>query len=126
MGTKKERSMYFTRTETECKCGCGLDNWKPELMKRLHNARVHYGKPMIVTSMCRCTTHNMKVGGSPTSSHLYGWAVDIKVPSDAGEYLTLLAALIGAGFKRIVISNRRLHVDVDPTKPEGVFFYAKE
>lgn len=136
------RPSYFQENETACRCGCGLDNWNPNLMEKLLRTRVHYMKPIVVTSLCRCTAHNAKVGGSPTSTHLPKLrhvelkgvktslllcsAVDIQVPRDPNNYLMLLGALVRAGFPRLVISNRRIHADVDIEKPRGVFFYVKE
>lgn len=47
----------------------------------LQPIRDAYGKPIKVTSGFRCYKLNRAVGGSPTSVHTRGWAVDIKPAS---------------------------------------------
>lgn len=68
---------YFKKEEFNCKCGCGLNNVDIKLVKILDEIRGHFGKPMIVTSGCRCKSHNKKVGGVTSSKHLTGKASDI-------------------------------------------------
>lgn len=48
-----------------------------ELCKRVNELRQHYDAPMIATSGYRGPEHNREIGGSPTSRHLKGVAVDI-------------------------------------------------
>ena len=126
MATKKDRSTYFPANETACKCGCGLDNWSQQTMDMLHTARVIYNGPIVVTSWCRCESHNAKVGGSLTSSHPKGVAVDIKVSHlSTKKENALVQALYSAGFRRLGLpsSASKLHVDTDSTKPEAIWFY---
>ena len=47
----------------------------------LQPIRDAWGKPIKVTSGYRCYKLNRAVGGSPTSVHTRGWAVDIKPAS---------------------------------------------
>ena len=47
--------------------------------------REAYGKPIIVTSGFRCEELNRLVGGSKTSQHRTGQAVDIRTISDTPE-----------------------------------------
>ena len=54
---------------------------EPVVVQALDIARDIYGFPMKVTSGFRSVQHNKTVGGSPKSSHLLGWAVDIAVPN---------------------------------------------
>lgn len=58
----------------------------------LQPIRDAWGKPIKVTSGYRCYRLNRLVGGSPTSAHPLGWAVDIKPTS--GSY---------ADFERFVV-----------------------
>ncbi len=51
----------------------------------LEPLRVHYGRPIIITSGYRCTKLNTAVGGSSTSQHQTGEAVDIRSVSDKRE-----------------------------------------
>ena len=54
-----------------CPC-CGKGTLAIATFIILEVVRVHFGQPVTVTSACRCTIHNHKVGGTPyTSRHLY-------------------------------------------------------
>lgn len=68
---------YFKKDEFICKCGCGLNNIDLKLVKILDEIREYFGKPCIITSGCRCTTYNKKVGGIANSKHVQGKACDI-------------------------------------------------
>ena len=52
-----------------------------ELCRRVNELRQSYGRPMIASSGYRDPAHNRKIGGSPTSRHLRGTAVDILDPN---------------------------------------------
>jgi len=103
-----------------CRCGCGLgmERMDPALMESLYRLRDQVG-PIRITSAVRCPAHNAAVGGSPTSSHLAGHALDIAVVSVSERYL-LLRALLAQGWERIGIGRDFLHVDNHPAKPSGV------
>lgn len=69
----------------------GIDNTPNEITKSrlkklcekiLQPIREKYGKPIIVSSGYRCAKLNSAVGGSKTSDHMYGCAVDIHTISD--------------------------------------------
>lgn len=47
-----------------------------ELIAFLNPLRDAWGSPIIITSGYRCVELNKKIGGSVTSAHLLGWAVD--------------------------------------------------
>lgn len=51
----------------------------------LEPLRVHFGRPIIITSGYRCQKLNKAVGGSSTSQHAIGQAVDIRSVSDSRE-----------------------------------------
>ena len=75
---------YFKSNEFKCKC-CGVNATSKELVKMLDMAREIANTPFIITSASRCVSHNKKVKGSHTSSHLFNFdksieskAVDIK------------------------------------------------
>lgn len=53
--------------------------------KILDPLREAYGKPIIVTSGYRCPKLNKAVGGSISSQHMTGMAVDIRTTSDLPE-----------------------------------------
>jgi hypothetical protein len=59
-----------------------LENLRDLVEFILEPLRVHYGRPIIVTSGFRCPKLNKAVGGSSTSQHAKGQAVDIRSVSD--------------------------------------------
>lgn len=52
---------HFTKDELQCKCGCTLAQFQPGFLEHLELLRRAYGRPMRVTSACRCADHNAKV-----------------------------------------------------------------
>lgn len=117
---------HFKAKEFVCPC-CGDLQISTELVILLDNAREALGMPLVVNSGYRCRAHNRKVGGSPTSSHLRGLAVDLRVPTSRIRFL-LLRALLSAGIERIGIGENFLHVDLDTEKPPMVawLYYGKK
>ena len=59
-----------------------LENLRDLVEYILEPLRIHYGRPIIVTSGFRCAKLNKAVGGSSTSQHVKGEAVDIRSVSD--------------------------------------------
>ena len=49
-----------------------------ELFESFAKIREAYGKPIIISSGYRCPSHNIAVGGSYLSAHLFGTAFDLK------------------------------------------------
>jgi uncharacterized protein YcbK (DUF882 family) len=109
----------FTVDEFACRCGCGKNHINPQLIAKLDNARDIACTPFVISSGYRCKTHNKKVGGSDTSSHTLGEAVDIKV-NNSSDRQKILTALTLEGFDRIGIAKNFIHVDIDQNKPKNV------
>lgn len=106
---------YFNREEFACKCGCGFDTVDFELAALLDSVREHFNKPIVITSGCRCATHNKAVGGSAKSQHLVGKAVDFivkEVPEDRVVHYLLTKYPNSYGIGRY---NGRTHIDVRDT-----------
>ena len=112
---------YFQPSEFDCKCGCGKNNIDPGLVAMLDEARGIAGFPFVINSGCRCDAHNAAVGGSVTSSHLVGLAVDIKCLNSHTRY-KLIAALETAGFTRFGIAKTFIHTDIDKAKPGCIMY----
>lgn len=70
---------FFKIDEFKCKCGCGKGDPCKKLIEILTEIRLHFGKPLIITSGTRCPEHNKKVGGSPRSQHLQDKAADFVI-----------------------------------------------
>ncbi|MDY6893881.1 MAG: D-Ala-D-Ala carboxypeptidase family metallohydrolase [Thermotogota bacterium] len=60
----------FSYAESACKCGCGLNRICFCLPNRLQVFSDILQTPIIVTSWCRCETHNENEGGADNSYHL--------------------------------------------------------
>lgn len=94
---------------------------EPNVLEALDNARDLAGFPFVVTSGVRSIAHNKAVGGTKSSSHLLGYAVDLAVPNSRRRFI-MLEALLDAGFTRIGIGEDFIHVDMDPQKTQNVIW----
>ena len=104
---------FFSEQEIQ-----GLD---PELVAMLDWARGRAQVPFIITSGKRSDDHNEAVGGVKDSAHTRGLAVDLRC-ADGNTRYKMLNALFLAGFKRIGVYDKHLHVDIDKTlAPEVVW-----
>lgn len=109
------RLNFFKPEEFECKCGCGYVVFNDSFLFKLDLAREFSNIPYQITSACRCRKHNKAIGGVVDSSHIFGWAVDIKCDNSA-DRIKLVYGLIMADFKRIIVYKGFVHVDADPRK----------
>lgn len=109
---------YFQMNEFACK-HCGKNEMDRDFIHKLDEARNTAGVPFVITSGYRCEEHNEAVGGSPTSSHMKGHAVDISCTDSRTRWL-IIGALFEAGINRIGIGENFIHCDDDPKKPSEV------
>lgn len=100
---------------------CKRQRMNQRFIVRLQIARTIAGIPFVPGSGWRCEKRNAAVGGVGDSSHLFGLAADI-IALTAKERFIILDALLRAGFKRIGIAKYYIHVDSDPSKPQGVMW----
>lgn len=105
-------SENFRRSEFACRCGCGFDTVDAELLRILQDVRNHFGLPLTVVSGCRCAGDNARVGGAPSSQHLFGRAADSYVegipPQAVYNYLEgQYPDRLGLG-----LSKTTVHIDV--------------
>ena len=108
----------FNRAEYACKCGCGKDDIKDELAVKVQLVRNALNRSITINSGVRCEHHNYDIAATPTSSHIGGWAADLKYTGSAQRY-ELLNAIMPI-FDRVGIAKTFIHVDVDATKTAGV------
>jgi hypothetical protein len=94
-------------------------NMNKEFLLLLDNAASYSAVPFNINSGFRTPSHNKQVGGSPTSSHLFGLAADISASSSINRYI-ILHSLMLAGFTRFGIGKTYIHVDFDLSKPPNV------
>lgn len=94
-----------------------------DLVYKLDRARMFYGYPIIITSGYRTPEQNRSIGGVEDSSHVKGFAVDIKVPDQPKLKERLLWSLGCAGFHRVGSYDRHIHADIDTgCKPTPAFW----
>lgn len=106
------------------------------LMNDLDKVREIYGKPIIVTSGYRPPILNAKVGGSPTSSHKYGLAADIKSKSTLKDNVNILISALKSGIpydqliieyptfeKGELVSMKWLHVGIRTNPRKQILYY---
>lgn len=75
----------FEPEEFKCDCGgkycTGYPTWmRLKTLKFIQRIRAYTGKPVYIESGVRCKTQNIVVGGVRNSKHLYGTAVDYRIP----------------------------------------------
>jgi len=92
------------------------------VLNQIDLARATACVPFKINSGYRTTKHNQKIVGSPTSSHLGGWAVDIHC-DNSGYREKIVYSLMLAGFRRIGIANTFIHADMDPFKSTAMWLY---
>jgi len=123
---------FSTETDPnlECYCGCGfgsiIHHWNPKLAEIAEAVRGAAGRPLLVTSGCRCPRHNREVPGSARHSlHMSGDALDIACPADltveqlytvADHALRLNAPAAGLGQYP---TRNFIHVDTGRGRPPG-------
>jgi uncharacterized protein YcbK (DUF882 family) len=111
---------YFTYEEFDSPDlpGSGHE-MQQEFLDKLDLARGLSNVPYVINSGFRTPEHNAEVGGVPGSSHLTGWASDIRTDSSNRRFL-VLKGLLAAGFNRVGIGQNFIHVDCDPSKAGSV------
>lgn len=80
------------------------------------------GSPISVNSGFRSAAVNRKVGGSPTSAHALGYAVDFVCPA-FGDPMAICRAIVAAGIKfdqLIMERNSWVHISFDPRMRQQV------
>ncbi len=120
---------YFQPKELYCRCPCHIYNPSVDLIDKINWVREAYKKSLIITSGCRCPSHNERVGGSKTSSHLTTKkkkckALDIEFPKNGKDMFSLLEILL-IQFKRIGINFKKkfFHVDTDRKKKSPCLWF---
>lgn len=108
---------YFKESEFNCNGKPCFDKMNKNFIDKLDYARSFTKTSFQITSSWRSEEHNKSVGGSETSSHLKGLAVDISAKSSNEKY-EIIKALLIAGLKRIGIAKTFIHVDYDYSKPQ--------
>ncbi|HFU2857342.1 TPA: D-Ala-D-Ala carboxypeptidase family metallohydrolase [Enterobacter cloacae] len=114
-------SSNFSRAEFACKCGCGFMAVSAQLLTRLEMVRAHFGKPITITSGCRCAGHNAKQGGKPGSMHLKGLAADFRVAGVTPETVYAFCDRQWPDAGGLAKGKTFTHIDVRPNKARWVY-----
>lgn len=75
----RKLSEHFKVREFRCKDGSDPVFIDTELVDILEKIRVHFDKPVTLTSAYRTASYNKAIGGATYSQHCYGKAADIQV-----------------------------------------------
>lgn len=118
----------FSLKETACKCGCGANEMQQEIIDIAQAIREAVGKPLTVTSGFRCEAHNSNEGGSKSSYHTRGMAIDLVCPSLSSKELFDIANRVDgvmgliwyAGQRNIHVDTRRVKIRLEKTR-EGFY-----
>ena len=92
-----------------------------KLVVKLDMARKMAGIPFIITSGRRTPAKSVAVGGFATDAHTKGLAVDIYCKNDNQAFWIIKGAYV-AGFRRIIRGNKHIHLDIDESLPQDIFF----
>jgi len=92
-----------------------------DVLKMIDQARELFGKPIRINSGVRTKKRNEMVGGTKTSSHLKGYAIDVSCDNSADRF-RLIEVLMLVGFNRLGIAKTFIHVDNDPDKSKNVIW----
>ena len=101
-----KRWIYFTEDEMRCK-GSGNVHMDEDFMTKLISIREKLSAPMTITSAYRDPEHNDRVGGSKSSAHIEGKAVDIACYGEKDFKIVELA--LEEGFTGIGVSQKGPH-----------------
>jgi len=118
------KAKYFKVSEYQCPCGCGLSNIHDNALFFFDRIREVYGKPMIVTSGCRCKEHNIKIGGAKKSPHTpqedgYTYALDIAIDNSRDRH-DFITAAVRVGCNRWAYTKSFVHLDFSPYHDQDV------
>lgn len=107
-----------------------LSWWLQELRNKINriHRRERYARelPIIITSGYRCPDLNTAIGGSKTSQHMRGQAVDIYVPGMSSRQLVEFIAQHMTGFDQMIEEfGRWTHVSISD-EPRGEVLVARK
>ena len=115
-------SNNFTEKECACQCGCGQMIIDEFLLNCSEQARIKADVAFPITSWNRCIEHNKNIGGSPTSDHREGEAIDIFCPDSTTRFIMIIA-LLEAGFICIGINIEKQFIHASLNGPSRIFIY---
>jgi zinc D-Ala-D-Ala carboxypeptidase len=92
-----------------------------DFLNKLDELREKFDKPIKINSGYRTENHNANVGGTPSSSHIKGLAVDIAC-NNSKDRFAIIDICLDLGINRIGVAGTFIHIDVDPDKSPNVLW----
>lgn len=115
-------SKYFAASEfRRCTPSCSIGQMDAEFLALLDRVRERAGIPLVLNSAFRSRDYEKMMGRTGTSAHCEGKAVDIRCNTSQNRYKIINAAL-SCGIRRIGIGKSFVHLDNDPSLPQGVIW----
>ena len=116
-------SKYFSPKEFKaCTPSCDISRMDAGFLALLDEVREAAGIPLVLNCAYRSKAWELKHKRSGNSAHTRGKAVDIRCNTSQNRY-RILAAAIECGVPRIGIDKTYIHLDNDPTLPQGVIWH---
>ena len=112
---------HFSPKEISCPHCTGI-KVDTEAMDGLEEARVIYGKSILIASGYSCPTRNAEIGRKPTTSHAKGCAFDA-YPLANGNLGEMIAAFHKARVLGFGMGANKLHFDWDIEKGQRAWHY---
>lgn len=109
-------SPHFQVKEFACTGGTDTIFVSPVLVEVLEKVRVHFGKPVIVSSGYRTEARNKSVGGAAYSQHKYGMAADVYINGVAPKVVAAYAETLLPESGGIGVYPTFTHIDVRAVK----------
>lgn len=127
-GANFKLSKHFSLHEMQSKDGADRVLVHPDLIKVLQAVRDSSGKPLVINSGYRTTSHNKRVGGVSNSTHTKGMAADTWFSGDALHPSLLAKFYEVAGAKCIIYYPEKgmVHTDCRKSKYYSVNDYGSK
>lgn len=86
-----------------------------EAANRMEEVRELLDAPILVSSWFRCLKLNSSIGGSATSAHVRGWAIDFTAPQfGTPQEICLKIQASGIAFDQLIFEGTWVHISFDP------------
>lgn len=119
-------SAYFAPGEfRRCTPPCYIEQMDPAFLDRLDAVRAAAGIPLELNCAYRAREWDLAKGRSGNSAHTRGLAVDIRCNNSDTRWRIIRAA-ISCGITRIGVGRSFVHIDADPSLPQGVIWHYYE
>jgi uncharacterized protein YcbK (DUF882 family) len=114
---------YFSPKEFKaCTPPCDISQMDAGFLALLDGVREKAGIPLVLNSAFRSSEWELEQKRSGNSAHTRGLAVDIRCNTSQNRY-RILAAAIECGVPRIGVGKTYIHLDNDPTLPQGIIWH---